>query len=113
MTATVGRGPGRARPLSGDRPPAVHHWDQASIGITLSTSATAGPVARTPGGTLADAVRAKRGLTGAAHPVFAPAIATITLGLAGRTAFPVLAGIAAAATLLFWLAMPETGPKDA
>jgi MFS family permease len=96
---------------------AVHHWDQASIGIALSASAIAGLIAQTPGGALVDAIRAKRGLivaaallvtatclvvpfepgfwpvvitqamAGAAHSVFAPAIAAITLGLAGRAAF--------------------------
>ena len=95
----------------------VHHWDQASIGVALAASSVAGLVAQTPGGALVDAVRAKRAvivaaavlvtlsclvvpfvpgfwpvvltqaLAGIAHSVFAPAVAAITLGVAGRAAF--------------------------
>ena len=92
-------------------------WDEASIGIVMSIAAAAGILAQTPAGALVDAIRAKRGLmigaalavTGAslllpwlssfwtvaisqgvahaASAVFAPAIASVTLGIAGRNAF--------------------------
>jgi MFS family permease len=96
---------------------AVQHWDQASIGVVLSVAGIAGLVAQTPAGALVDATRAKRGLvaaaalavvaaclaipllprfwpvaaaqaiSGAAAAVFPPAIAAITLGLAGSRRF--------------------------
>lgn len=95
----------------------VHHWDEASIGFTLSAAGIAGIVAQTPAGALIDAVRAKRAIliaaaiaitiaslaipifpslapvailqaiSGVAGAVFPPAIAAITLGIVGPKAF--------------------------
>jgi MFS family permease len=95
----------------------VQHWDEASIGFTLSAAGVAGIVAQTPAGALIDAVRAKRAMliaaaiaitvaslaipvfpslmpvailqavSGVAGAVFPPAIAAITLGIVGPKAF--------------------------
>jgi MFS family permease len=92
-------------------------WNQASIGLVMSVAGIAGIVAQTPAGALIDRSTAKRALiaaaavvvTGAcvvlpllerfelvavtqalaaaAGAVFAPAIAAVTLGLVGPTAF--------------------------
>ncbi|WP_431282151.1 MFS transporter [Humitalea sp. 24SJ18S-53] len=96
---------------------AAHNWDAGSIGVALAASGVAGLLAQAPGGMLVDALRARRGLiavaaaivaatciavplmpgfwpvllsqvvSGAAASVFAPAIAALTLGVAGRAAF--------------------------
>ncbi|PZR87328.1 MAG: MFS transporter [Stutzerimonas stutzeri] len=95
----------------------VQHWDEASIGFTLSAAGIAGIVAQTPAGALIDVVRAKRAIlvlaalaitaaslaiplfpglvpvtilqaiSGVAGAVFPPAIAAITLGIVGPKAF--------------------------
>jgi len=95
----------------------VQHWDEASIGFTLSAAGIAGIIAQTPAGALIDAVRAKRAIlvaaavaitaaslaiplfpglvpvtilqaiSGVAGAVFPPAIAAITLGIVGPKAF--------------------------
>jgi MFS family permease len=95
----------------------VQHWDEASIGFTLSAAGIAGIVAQTPAGALIDAIRAKRAIlvaaavaitaaslaiplfpglvpvtilqaiSGVAGAVFPPAIAAITLGIVGPKAF--------------------------
>jgi MFS family permease len=95
----------------------VHHWDEASIGFTLSAAGIAGIVAQTPAGALIDAARAKRAIlvtaaiaitiaslaipvfpslvpvtilqamSGIAGAIFPPAIAAITLGIVGPRAF--------------------------
>jgi MFS family permease len=95
----------------------VQHWDEASIGFTLSAAGIAGIVAQTPAGALIDTVRAKRAIiiaaavaitvaslaiplfpglmpvtilqavSGGAGAVFPPAIAAITLGIVGPKAF--------------------------
>jgi len=95
----------------------VHHWDEASIGFTLSAAGIAGIVAQTPAGALIDATRAKRAIlvaaaiaitiaslaipvfpslvpvtilqavSGVAGAIFPPAIAAITLGIVGPKAF--------------------------
>lgn len=93
------------------------HWDPARIGVVMSVSGIATVVARTPVGSLVDRIAWKRelvagaaavvgfgaaltalfpgfwvvavgqGVIGAANAVFPPAIAAITLGVAGRRAF--------------------------
>lgn len=95
----------------------VQHWDEASIGFTLSAAGIAGIVAQTPAGALIDTVRAKRAIliaaaiaitgaslaipifpslipvailqavSGVAGAVFPPAVAAITLGIVGPKAF--------------------------
>jgi len=95
----------------------VQHWDEASIGFTLSAAGIAGIAAQTPAGALIDAMRAKRAIlvaaaiaitaaslaiplfpglmpvtilqaiSGVAGAVFPPAIAAITLGIVGPKAF--------------------------
>lgn len=95
----------------------VQHWDEASIGFTLSAAGIAGIIAQTPAGALIDATRAKRavliaaalaitaaslaipmfpslvpvtllqGLSGVAGAIFPPAIAAVTLGIVGPKAF--------------------------
>jgi MFS family permease len=95
----------------------VQKWDEASIGLVMSIATLAGLLAQTPAGALLDAARAKRAFVviaallvtcaslslpwlptfwwvaasqAAAHiaaAVFAPAIAAITLGVVGHTAF--------------------------
>ena len=94
-----------------------HAWDEASIGVALSTGAMAGLLAQTPIGLLVDGLRAKRALivgaavlvtatclaiplaprfwpvaaaqvvSGAAAGVFPPTIAAISLGVVGAAAF--------------------------
>lgn len=93
------------------------HWDEARIGLVMSIGALAGIVAQTPAGALVDATRAKRLVTAvaaiavttaslalplfpsflpvvisqsvahAAAVVFPPAIAAVSLGIFGHTAF--------------------------
>lgn len=95
----------------------VQHWDEASIGFTLSAAGIAGIIAQTPAGALIDATRAKRAvlivaalaitasslaiplfpslvpvtffqaLSGIAGAIFPPAIAAVTLGIVGPKAF--------------------------
>lgn len=95
----------------------VQHWDEASIGFTLSAAGIAGIIAQTPAGALIDTVRAKRAIlvaaavaitaaslaiplfpdllpvtilqaiSGVAGAVFPSAIAAITLGIVGPKAF--------------------------
>src|SRR6201995_4153939 len=92
-------------------------WDEASIGIVMSVATIAGIVAQTPAGALVDATRAKRplmvlaaiivtiaslllpvmtsfwpvalsqGIAHAAGVIFPPAIAAVSLGVAGHRAF--------------------------
>ncbi len=92
-------------------------WDEASIGAVMSVAALAGIVAQTPAGALIDRSTAKRALmvgaavlvtltcvvlplihrfelvaatqalAAAAGAIFAPAIAAVTLGIVGPTAF--------------------------
>ena len=92
-------------------------WDAASIGIVMSIGGIAGLLAQTPAGVLIDATRLKRAIvigaavlvtvgslllpflpqfslvvlmqvaTGASGAIFAPAIASITLGIVGPKAF--------------------------
>lgn len=93
------------------------HWDEARIGLVMSIATIAGIVAQIPAGALVDATRAKRlvmviaaimvtlaslslplfptflpvaisqGIAQAAAVVFPPAIAAISLGIFGHTAF--------------------------
>ncbi len=95
----------------------VHHWDEGSIGLLMSTAAAAGLLAQTPAGAFIDATRAKRGVMIAAtvlvvasclalpwltsfwtialsqataqvaSVIFAPALAAVTLGIVGHAAF--------------------------
>jgi predicted MFS family arabinose efflux permease len=95
----------------------VQKWDAASIGIVMSIGGIAGLLAQTPAGVLIDATRLKRAIvigaavlvtvgslllpflpqfslvvlmqvaTGASGAIFAPAIASITLGIVGPKAF--------------------------
>jgi predicted MFS family arabinose efflux permease len=95
----------------------VQKWDEASIGIVMSIATAAGILAQTPAGGLIDATRAKRALmvvaavavtaaslllplftnfflvaasqatAHAAAAVFGPALAAISLGIVGHTAF--------------------------
>lgn len=97
-------------------------WDEASIGSVMSVAAIAGIVAQTPAGALIDRSRAKRALmiaaalsvtaaclllplldryvlvaatqalAAASGSVFAPAIAAVTLGIVGPTAFAARTG---------------------
>jgi MFS family permease len=92
-------------------------WDEASIGIVMSVAALAGIIAQTPAGALIDRSTAKRALmvtaailvtlscvalplvnqfelvaatqaiAAAAGAIFAPAIAAVTLGIVGPSAF--------------------------
>jgi len=92
-------------------------WDAASIGVVMSIATVAGLLAQTPAGALVDATRAKRAVMAAsavlvtaaslslpwlssfwpvaasqatAHAagvVFAPALAAVTLGIVGHSAF--------------------------
>ena len=92
-------------------------WDEARIGIVMSISTLAGIIAQTPAGALVDATRAKRlvmigaavivtlaslslplfpsfwpvvmsqGIAQAAAVLFAPALAAVTLGIVGSSAF--------------------------
>jgi predicted MFS family arabinose efflux permease len=92
-------------------------WDEAHIGIVMSVAAIAGILAQTPAGALVDATRAKRlvmasaalvvtiaslllplfpsfwpvavsqGIAHAAGVVFPPAIAAVSLGVFGHSAF--------------------------
>ncbi|TDH61510.1 MFS transporter [Dankookia rubra] len=92
-------------------------WDPAQTGLVLATSGVAGLLAQAPAGVLVDAMSARRAVlalaalmvtttcllipafpgfwpvaalqaaSGMAAAVFAPAIAALTLGLAGRAAF--------------------------
>jgi MFS family permease len=92
-------------------------WDQARIGVVMSVATVAGILAQTPAGALVDATRAKRllmaaaamivtlaslllplvpsfwpvaisqGIAHAAGVVFPPAIAAVSLGIAGHRAF--------------------------
>lgn len=61
----------------------VQHWDEASIGFTLSAAGIAGIVAQTPAGALIDTVRAKRAI------IVAAAIA-ITIASLAIPVFPSL-----------------------
>lgn len=93
------------------------HWDEARIGLVMSIGTLAGIVAQTPAGALIDAMHAKRLMTAvaaivvtiaslslplfpsflpvvisqsvahAAAAVFPPAIAAVSLGIFGHTAF--------------------------
>ncbi|WP_461351182.1 MFS transporter [Bradyrhizobium sp. USDA 4454] len=102
--------------------PTERKWDEGSIGSVMSIAAIAGIVAQTPAGALIDRSRAKRGLmiaaaiavtaaslllplldrfalvaatqalAAASASVFAPAIAAVTLGIVGPTAFAVRTG---------------------
>jgi MFS family permease len=93
------------------------HWDEARIGVVMSIAASAGIVAQTPAGALVDATRAKRlvmsgaalcivtaclllpvfptfwpvalsqGLGHVAGAVLPPAIAAVSLGVVGHSAF--------------------------
>ncbi|QQN61994.1 MFS transporter [Bradyrhizobium diazoefficiens] len=93
------------------------HWDEARIGLVMSIGTLAGIVAQTPAGALVDAMHAKRLVTAvaaitvtiaslslplfpsflpvvisqsvahAAAVVFPPAIAAVSLGIFGHTAF--------------------------
>lgn len=93
------------------------HWDEARIGLVMSIGTLAGIVAQTPAGALVDATHAKRLMTAvaaimvtiaslslplfpsflpvvisqsvahAAAVVFPPAIAAVSLGIFGHTAF--------------------------
>lgn len=93
------------------------HWDEARIGLVMSTGALAGIVAQTPAGALVDATRPKRlvmavaaitvtiaslalplfpgflpvvisqSVAHAAAVVFPPAIAAVSLGIFGHAAF--------------------------
>lgn len=95
----------------------THHWDQESIGFVMAVGGIAGVVAQTPVGALVDRTTAKRALvitaavgvaaaalampllpgfytitflqavTGIAGSVFNPALAAITLGIAGPRLF--------------------------
>jgi MFS family permease len=95
----------------------VQRWDEASIGLVMSVATLAGLLAQTPAGALIDATRAKRAVVAGAAlvvalassllpwlptfwlvalsqatahaiaAVFAPAVAAISLGVVGRTAF--------------------------
>ena len=95
----------------------VRDWNEAEIGIVMSASAIAGILAETPAGALIDTIRAKRtavvlaalAVTGgslllpflstfsavalsqaavsAAGSVFGPAIAAMSLGIAGHALF--------------------------
>jgi MFS family permease len=95
----------------------VQHWDEASIGFTLSAAGIAGILAQTPAGAFIDATRAKRAvlvvaalavtmsslaipvfpsfspvvilqaISGIAGAVFPPAIAAVTLGIVGPKSF--------------------------
>jgi MFS family permease len=99
-----------------------HHWDEASIGLALSLGGFAGLVSATPMGALVDAVRGKRWLIAFASCVvaatclaiplaprfgpvvaagivgsvigtlFAPAIASLSLGIVGPARFAARAG---------------------
>jgi MFS family permease len=99
-----------------------HHWDEASIGLALSLGGFAGLVSATPMGALVDAVRGKRWLVAFASCVvtatclaiplaprfgpvvaagivgsvigtlFAPAIASLSLGIVGPERFAARAG---------------------
>jgi predicted MFS family arabinose efflux permease len=92
-------------------------WDEASIGVVMSIATIAGILAQTPAGALVDATRAKRlvmvlaaivvtvaslllplfpgfwpvavsqGIAHAAGVIFPPAIAAVSLGVAGHRAF--------------------------
>ncbi|MGA7807068.1 MFS transporter [Bradyrhizobium sp.] len=92
-------------------------WDEARIGIVMSVATIAGILAQTPAGALVDAVRAKRlamagaalivtvtslllpllpsfwpvaisqGIANAAEVVFPPALAAVSLGVVGHSAF--------------------------
>ena len=93
------------------------HWDEARIGIVMAVAGVAGIAAQTPAGALVDATRAKRqamaiaallvtaaslvlplcpgfwpvaigqGLAHAAGAIFPPALAAVSLGVAGHRAF--------------------------
>lgn len=93
------------------------HWDEAKIGMVMAVATLAGIVAQTPAGALVDATRAKRltmaaaaimvtvaslalplfpdfwpvaigqGLAHVAGAVFPPALAAVSLGVAGHRAF--------------------------
>ena len=95
----------------------VQKWDAASIGVVMSIGGIAGLLAQTPAGVLIDTTRLKRTIvigaavlvtvgslllpflpqfslvalmqaaTGASGAIFAPAIASITLGIVGPKAF--------------------------
>jgi MFS family permease len=95
----------------------THHWDQASIGFVMAVGGIAGVVAQTPVGAWVDRTTAKRALviggavgvaagalampllpgfstisflqavTGIAGSIFNPALAAITLGIAGPRLF--------------------------
>jgi MFS family permease len=92
-------------------------WDEAHIGVVMSVATIAGIIAQTPAGALVDAVRAKRlvmagaallvtaaslllplfpsfwpvaisqGIANVAEVIFPPAIAAVSLGIAGRDRF--------------------------
>ena len=93
------------------------HWDEARIGMVMAVAGFAGIAAQTPAGALVDATRAKRlamalaamavtaasialplfpefgpvaitqGLAHAAGAIFPPALAAVSLGIAGHRAF--------------------------
>ncbi len=93
------------------------HWDEARIGMVMAVAAFAGIAAQTPAGALVDVTRAKRlvmaaaailvtlaslalplfpdfwpvaitqGLAHAAGAIFPPALAAVSLGIAGHRAF--------------------------
>lgn len=99
-----------------------HHWDEGSIGLALSLGGVAGLICATPMGVLVDAARGKRWLIALASVVvtltclaiplaprfgpvvaagvigsvvgtlFAPAIASLSLGIVGPARFPARAG---------------------
>ena len=93
------------------------HWDEAQIGLVMAVASFAGIAAQTPAGALVDATRAKRlamvaaailampaslalplfptfwpvaitqGVAHAASAIFPPALAAVSLGIAGHRAF--------------------------
>jgi len=95
----------------------IQKWDEASIGVAMSIAAAAGILAQTPAGALIDSTRAKRAVmvaaaiavtaaslllpmfssfllvaaspatAHAAAAVFGPALAAVSLGVVGHTAF--------------------------
>ncbi len=95
----------------------IQKWDEASIGVVMSTATAAGIIAQTPAGGLIDATRAKRAVMAvaaiavaaaslllplfshfipvaasqaaahAAAAVFGPGLAAVSLGIVGHAAF--------------------------
>src|SRR5437667_3387242 len=103
-------------------------WDEASIGVVMSIASFAGIVAQTPAGAVLDTIRAKRlvmvcsalivtcvslilplcpgfwpvavsqGIAHAAGAIFPPAIAAVSLGVAGHRAFAPASAVTKAST---------------